>query len=51
VLPIIKQARKAGATTLQASPDALNHGAGVATARGGSWYPGNARNVMSRAER
>jgi hypothetical protein len=36
VLPIIKQVKKAGATTLQQIADALND-RGVATARGGSW--------------
>jgi hypothetical protein len=47
VLPIIKQVRKAGATTLQQIADALND-RGVATARGGSWYPSNVRNVLAR---
>ena len=42
VLPIIAQVRKAGASTLQQIADALND-RGVATARGGSWYPSNAR--------
>ena len=50
VLPIIKQVKKAGASTLQQISDALND-RGVATARGGSWYPSNVRNVMARAER
>jgi hypothetical protein len=40
VLPIIKQVKKAGATTLQQIADALND-RGVATAHGGSWYPSN----------
>ena len=47
VLPIIKQVKKAGATTLQQIADALND-RGVATARGGSWYPSNVRNVLAR---
>ena len=50
VMPIIKQVKKAGATTLQQIADALND-RGVATARGGSWYPSNVRNVLARAER
>jgi DNA invertase Pin-like site-specific DNA recombinase len=47
VLPIIKQVKKAGATTLQQIADSLND-RGVATARGGSWYPSNVRNVLAR---
>jgi hypothetical protein len=47
VLPIIKQVKKAGATTLQQTADALND-RGVATARGGSWYPSKVRNVLAR---
>ena len=47
VLPIIKQVKKAGATTLQQIADALND-RGVATARGGSWYPSNVRSVLAR---
>jgi DNA invertase Pin-like site-specific DNA recombinase len=47
VLPIIKQVKKAGATTLQQIANALND-RGVATARGGSWYPSNVRNVLAR---
>jgi DNA invertase Pin-like site-specific DNA recombinase len=46
VLPIIKQVKKAGATSLQQIADALNDG-GVATARGGSWCPSNVRNVLA----
>jgi DNA invertase Pin-like site-specific DNA recombinase len=47
VLPIIKQVQKSGAATLQAIADALN-ARGIATARGGSWYPSNVRNVLAR---
>ena len=39
--------KKAGATTLQQIADALND-RGMATARGGSWYPSNVRNVLAR---
>jgi DNA invertase Pin-like site-specific DNA recombinase len=48
ILPIIKQAQKSGATTLQAIADALNS-RGVATARGGIWSPSNVRNILVRA--
>jgi hypothetical protein len=37
VLPIIRETRKAGATTLREIADALN-ARGVATVRGGRWY-------------
>jgi hypothetical protein len=37
VLPIIREAQKAGATTLRQIAEALN-ARGVATARGGQWY-------------
>lgn len=47
VLPIIRQAQKAGNMTLQAIADALN-ARGIATARGGQWSPSNVRNVMAR---
>jgi DNA invertase Pin-like site-specific DNA recombinase len=49
VLPIIAQVRKAGASTLQQIADALND-RGVATARGGSWYPSNVRKVLARSK-
>lgn len=48
VLPIIKQIRKAGATSLRAIAEALND-RGVATARGGSWHASNVANVLARA--
>jgi hypothetical protein len=37
ILPIIREAQKAGATTLRAIAEALN-ARGVATARGGQWH-------------
>jgi DNA invertase Pin-like site-specific DNA recombinase len=49
VLPFIRQAKKAGASTLQQIADALND-RGVATARGGKWYPSNVKNILDRAE-
>ena len=48
VLPIIREIRKAGATTLREIADALN-ARGVATARGGRWYASSVRNMLGRA--
>lgn len=48
VLPIIREAQKAGATTLRQIADALN-ARGVTTARGGQWYATSVSNVLSRA--
>ena len=48
VLPIIREIRKAGATTLREIADALN-ARGVATARGGRWYAMTVSNVLARA--
>ncbi len=48
VLPIIREIREAGATTLREIADALN-ARGVATARGGQWYAMTVRNVLVRA--
>ncbi|SHN69636.1 recombinase family protein [Bradyrhizobium erythrophlei] len=48
VLPIIREARKAGATTLREIADVLN-ARGVSTARGGQWYATSVRNMMARA--
>ena len=50
VLPIIKQVKKAGATTLQQIADALND-RGVATARGGSWTRATCATSWREAER
>jgi len=47
VMPYIKQAQKAGATTQQAIVDALN-ARGIATARGGAWTRAAVVNVMAR---
>jgi DNA invertase Pin-like site-specific DNA recombinase len=47
VLPIIKEAQKAGATTLRAVADALN-ARGISTARGGSWHAMSVKNVLDR---
>lgn len=48
VLPIIREAQKAGARTLREIADALN-ARGIATARGGQWYPQSVANVLQRA--
>jgi Recombinase len=50
VLPIIREAQKAGATTLREIAEALN-ARGIATARGGQWYATSVSNVLSRAFR
>jgi DNA invertase Pin-like site-specific DNA recombinase len=48
VLPLIREIKKAGATTLRAIADALN-ARGVSTARGGRWYAMTVSNVLARA--
>jgi len=48
VLPIIREIRKAGASTLREIANALN-ARGVATARGGRWYAMTVSNVLARA--
>ena len=48
VLPIIREIRKAGATTLREIANALN-ARGVRTARGGQWYATTVNNVLARA--
>ena len=47
VLPIIREAQKAGAATLRDIAAALN-ARGVATARGGHWYAKSVSNVLAR---
>jgi DNA invertase Pin-like site-specific DNA recombinase len=48
VLPIIREAQKAGARTLRDIADALN-ARGVATARGGQWHAKSVANILARA--
>ena len=48
VLPIIREAQKAGATTLREIAEALN-ARGVATARGGQWHATSVSNILERA--
>src|SRR5258707_7421596 len=47
ILPIIKEAQRAGATTLRQIAEALN-ARGVATARGGQWYAMSVKNMIGR---
>lgn len=47
VLPIIREAQKAGATSLRAVAEALN-ARGISTARGGSWHATSVKNVLDR---
>jgi len=48
VLPIIREAQRAGAATLREIASALN-ARGVATARGGQWYAKSVANILERA--
>lgn len=47
VLPVIREAQRAGATSLQAIADVLN-ARGITTARGGRWYASTIKNVLDR---
>ena len=48
VLPIIREAQKAGARTLREIAEAPN-ARGIATARGGQWYARSVANILERA--
>src|SRR6201981_3883252 len=48
VLPISREAQKAGARTLREIAEALN-ARGIATARGGQWYAQSVTNILERA--
>jgi DNA invertase Pin-like site-specific DNA recombinase len=48
VLPIIREIRRAGATSLRQIADALN-ARGISTPRGGEWHASSVRNVLERA--
>jgi DNA invertase Pin-like site-specific DNA recombinase len=48
VLPIIREAQKAGARTLRELAEALN-ARGITTARGGQWYAQTVANILERA--
>ena len=45
VLPIIREAQKAGATSLRDIAAALN-ARGIATARGGQWHAKSVSNIL-----
>jgi hypothetical protein len=47
VLPIIREAQKAGASTLRQIAEALN-ARGIPTARGGQWYAQSIANILER---
>lgn len=47
VLPIIREAQRAGATTLRSIAEVLN-ARGIHTARGGRWHATSVKNVMER---
>jgi DNA invertase Pin-like site-specific DNA recombinase len=47
VIPIIREAQKAGATTLRQIAEALN-ARGVTTPRGGAWYAMSVKNMLER---
>lgn len=48
-LPVVRELRASGVTTLAALAEALNRRA-IPTARGGDWYPGTVRNLLLRGE-
>jgi DNA invertase Pin-like site-specific DNA recombinase len=48
VLPVIREIRRAGATSLHQIADALN-ARGITTPRGGHWYAKSVSNVLARA--
>lgn len=48
VLPVIREIRRAGATSLHQIADALNS-RGITTPRGGEWYASSVRNLLKRA--
>jgi DNA invertase Pin-like site-specific DNA recombinase len=47
ILPIIREAQRAGATSLRAVAEALN-ARGISTARGGAWHAMSVKNVLDR---
>ena len=48
VLPVIREIRRAGVTSLHQIADALN-ARGITTPRGGRWYASSVSNVLARA--
>ncbi len=49
VLPIIREAQRAGATSLRDIADVLN-ARGIHTPRGGHWYATSVKNMLERAQ-
>jgi DNA invertase Pin-like site-specific DNA recombinase len=49
VLPIIRKAQKAGATSLRAIAQVLND-RGIPTPRGGTWAPMQVKNILDRSD-
>jgi len=47
VLPVVREIRRAGATSLRQIADALN-ARGITTPRGGRWHASSVRNVLAR---
>ena len=47
-LAVIREAQKAGASTLRQIAEALN-ARGIPTARGGQWYAQSVANILERA--
>lgn len=50
ILPIIRTVQASGITTLAGIATALNN-RGIATPRGGNWYPTSVKNMLARVER
>jgi Recombinase len=48
VVPLIREIRKAGATSLRQIADAL-HARGIGSPRGGDWHATSVRNMLARA--
>jgi hypothetical protein len=48
VLPIIREIRRSGATSLHQIADALN-ARGISTPRGGAWYAKSVSNVLAHS--
>jgi DNA invertase Pin-like site-specific DNA recombinase len=49
LLPIIREAQRAGATSLRDIAEVLN-ARGVSTARGGRWHATSVKNMLNRAQ-
>jgi DNA invertase Pin-like site-specific DNA recombinase len=49
ILPVIKEAQRAGANSLRAIAAALN-ARGIATARGGAWHAMSVKNMLDRVQ-